>query len=49
MPPPSVPSSALTKMGSAGSAASSLQGTAGQAPAAKGPPVPKAGGVAQVL
>ena len=48
MPPPSVPSSALTKAGSAGSAASSQEGTAVQAPAAKGPPVPKAGGVAAV-
>ena len=34
MPPPSVPSSALTKAGAAGSAASSQGSTAGQAPAA---------------
>ena len=45
MPPPSVPSSALTKAAAAGSAASSQGSTAGQAPAAKGPPVPKIGGM----
>ena len=44
MPPPSVPSSALPKAGTAGSAASSQGSAAGQAPAAKGPPVPKIGG-----
>ena len=48
MPPPSVPSSALSKAGAAGSAASSQEGTAAQAPAAKGPPIPKGGGVAAV-
>ena len=48
MPPPSVPSSALPKAGSAGKAADSQESTAGQAPAAKGPPVPKVGGVAVV-
>ena len=48
MPPPSVPSSALTKAGTAGRAASSQEGTGVQAPAAKGPPVPKVGGVAAV-
>ena len=45
MPPPKVPSSALTKAGTAGSATSSQESTAGQAPAAKGSPVPKIGGM----
>ena len=45
MPPPSVPSSALPKADTAGSAASSQGSAAGQAPAAKGPPVPNSGRV----
>ena len=44
MPPPSVPSSALPKADMAGSAASSQGSSAGQAPVARGPPVPKIGG-----
>ena len=48
MPPPSVPSSALTKAGLAGSAASSQGSAAAQAPTAKGPPVRKVGGAAAV-
>ena len=48
MPPPSVPSSALSKAGTAGSAASSQGSAAGQAPAAKGPPAPKIGGTPMV-
>ena len=45
MPPPSVPSSALTKAGLAGKAAGSQESTVHQAPAAKRPPAPKVGGV----
>ena len=48
MPPPSVPSSALPRADSAGSAACSQGSAAGQAPAAKGPPVPKTGGTPMV-
>ena len=48
MPPPSVPSSALPRADTAGSAASSQGSAAGQAPAAKGPPVPKTGGTPMV-
>ena len=48
MPPPSVPSSALPRADTAGSAASDQGSTAGQAPAAKGPPVPKTGGTPMV-
>ena len=48
MPPPSVPSSALPRADTAGSAASSQGSAAGQAPAAKGPPVPKIGGTPTV-
>ena len=48
MPPPSVPSSALPRADAAGSAASSQGSAAGQAPAAKGPPVPKTGGTPMV-
>ena len=48
MPPPSVPSSALPKADTAGSAASSQGSASGQTPAAKGPPVPKIGGTPTV-
>ena len=44
MPPPSVPSSALSKAGSAGSAAGNQKDTGAQVPTAKGPPVPQMSG-----
>ena len=48
MPPPSVPSSALPRADTAGSAACSQGSVAGQAPAAKGPPALKTGGTPMV-